>query len=69
MELLEKRFGEQLRKIRTSRGISQDDLALITDLSRSYVSKIDRGQGNVSLKTLYKLAEALEVEPSDLLPS
>lgn len=67
-DILNKRFGERLRNIRKGKGVSQDELALISNLSRSYVCKLDRGNANVSIKVLYQLAEALEVSPKDLLP-
>lgn len=66
--LLNNKFGQRLRATRLEKGISQDELALISNLSRSYVCKLDRGKGNISLKVLYQLAEALEVQPQELLP-
>lgn len=65
---LNQQFGQLLRAVRKEKGVSQDDLALISSLSRSYICKLDRGQANVSLKVLYQIAEALEVSPAKLLP-
>ncbi|WDE09312.1 helix-turn-helix transcriptional regulator [Thalassomonas viridans] len=65
---LEVRFGEKLRRVRTDKLISQEVLADKAGLTRSYIGRIDRGQINVSLATLYKLADALEVTPGELLP-
>lgn len=62
-------FSEKLRAIRTSKKISQDKLAVATKIDRSYVGRIDRGEVNITLDILYKIAIALECEPSDFLPS
>lgn len=63
-----KRFGEKLRKMRTEKGISQDTLSRLTDIDRSYVGRIDRGEVNITLDKLYSLARALECQPWELLP-
>ncbi|MUK37851.1 helix-turn-helix domain-containing protein [Aliivibrio fischeri] len=68
MKHLAVRFGEQLREIRKSRGISQDKLALIADIDRSYVGRIERGEVNITLEKVYDLAEALECNVTELLP-
>ncbi|WDE02548.1 helix-turn-helix domain-containing protein [Thalassomonas actiniarum] len=67
-EKLEVRFGAKLRQIRNEKDISQEALADKAGLTRSYIGRIDRGRINVSLATLYKLAEALEISPKELLP-
>lgn len=61
-------FSEKLRAIRTAKKISQDKLATATKIDRSYVGRIDRGEVNITLDILYKIALALECEPSALLP-
>lgn len=61
-------FGLLVRKIRKEKGISQEHLAFITGIDRSYMGRIERGKVNVTLEKLYQLAKALECEPSDLLP-
>ncbi len=63
-----KRFGEKLRKVRTEKGISQDTLSRLSDIDRSYVGRIDRGEVNITLDKLYSLALALECQPWELLP-
>ena len=65
---LDMRFGEKLRRVRTQKKVSQEVLAEKSGLTRSYIGRIDRGKINVSLATLYKLADALEVTPAELLP-
>jgi transcriptional regulator with XRE-family HTH domain len=66
---LSKRFGEKIRSVRTAKGISQDKLAVKSQIDRSYIGRIDRGEVNITIDKLYLLAEALECEPQDLLPS
>lgn len=68
MSDLLKKFGERLRAVRTGKGISQDTLSRISDIDRSYVGRIDRGEINITLDKLYCLAKALECQPADLLP-
>lgn len=60
-------FAANLRRIRNAKGMSQDALALEANVSRSYLSKIEKGVFYVSLNVLGRLAEALEVEPAELL--
>lgn len=69
MSELSKRFGEKIRSVRTAKGISQDKLAVKSQIDRSYIGRIDRGEVNITIDKLYLLAEALECEPQDLLPS
>lgn len=59
-------LGDRLRELRLHRGLSQEELAHIADLDRTYVSGVERGQRNVGLDNVYKLASALSVEVSDL---
>lgn len=68
MSELSKRFGEKIRSVRTAKGISQDKLAVKTQIDRSYIGRIDRGEVNITMDKLYILAAALECEPEDLLP-
>lgn len=68
MESVLVRFGERLRSIRTKRGISQEKLAELAGLHRTYVSTMERGLRNVSLLNIEKLALALEVPMAKLMP-
>ena len=61
------RFGLKLIEIRKTRGWSQERLALESGLARSYLGGVERGQRNIALLNIFKLAEALGVEPSVLL--
>ena len=60
-------FGIRIKAIRLQRGLSQEQLGLIAELDRTYISGIERGLRNVSLINLERLAIALNTEPSELL--
>jgi transcriptional regulator with XRE-family HTH domain len=59
-------YGRALRELRGERGISQERLAHLADLDRTYVSGIERGERNPSLANLLKLASALDIAVSEL---
>ena len=61
------KFGEIIRKLRLRRGMSQESLAELAELHRNYIGGIERGERNVSLKNILKLAAALRVKPGKLL--
>lgn len=61
------RFGRRLRELRKKKGLSQEDLALEAELDRTYVSGVERGERNISLLNIIKLAGALRVRPSKLM--
>ncbi len=52
-------LGNQIRELRKSKGLSQEQLALQAEVDRSYVGGIERGERNVSFLTLVKIAECL----------
>lgn len=56
-----------VRTLRVARGWSQERLALVCDLDRTYVSALERSVWNVSLANIEKIAQALDVEPWRLL--
>ena len=60
-------FAISLRRLRHAKGLSQDDLACEAEVSRSYLSQLEKGTFYASLKIIGRLAEALEVEPAELL--
>ena len=62
------RFGIRLREVRTKVGVSQEKLADLAKLHRTYVSAVERGRCNISLVNIEKLALALEVSMRDLMP-
>ena len=56
-------FGKRLRKLREQKGLSQESLALIAGLDRTYVSGCERGRRNIGLENICKLADALGISP------
>lgn len=62
-------FGENVRKERLARGITQQELAARLGMERSYLSELERGTRNPTIQALGRLALALGVEPSELLKS
>lgn len=60
-------FGEALRKLRSAAGLSQEELAARAELHRTYVGDVERGERNVSLVNMMKLAEASGVRLSRVL--
>jgi transcriptional regulator with XRE-family HTH domain len=60
-------FATNLRRLRNKRGLAQDDLAYEAEVSRSYLSQLEKGVFYASLKIVGKLAAALKVEPAELL--
>ncbi len=68
MKDLAEKFGENLRRIRKSKGISQDKLALSADIDRSYMGRIERGEVNITLEKAYQIASVLDCDVRDLLP-
>lgn len=60
-------FGQVLKEIRTQKKVSQEKLALDSDLDRSYVSKLENGVYQPSLSTIFALAEVLEIEPEEIV--
>jgi transcriptional regulator with XRE-family HTH domain len=59
-------FGEAIRAIRNQRGVSQESLASLCGLDRTYISGIERGTRNPSLTNILRIARALDVSPAEL---
>lgn len=60
-------LGETVREYRKRLGVSQEALAELSDLHRTYIGGIERGERNVSLENIVRLAHALKISPSQLL--
>lgn len=67
MSDIRKQVGDKVRQIRKEKGFSQEELAFRAGLHRTYISDIERGDRNISIKNIEKIAKTLEVAPSDLL--
>ena len=66
---VQEKFGDKLRQIRANAGVSQEKLAELAGLHRTYISGVERGLRNISLLNIEKIADALDVEMADLMPS
>jgi transcriptional regulator with XRE-family HTH domain len=60
-------LGSTIREIRRQKGLSQEKLADLTGLHRTYIGGIERGERNVALMNILYIAKALNVTPGDLL--
>ena len=61
-----KQFGENLRRLRKEKDVSQEQLAFDAQLDRSFVGQVERGERNLSLLNILRLAEALGIPPEQL---
>lgn len=66
MTEIQVKFGQKVKEIRKGRGLSQEELASKSGLHRTYISDIERGDRNVSIRNVEKIAKALKVKLSEL---
>jgi transcriptional regulator with XRE-family HTH domain len=64
---IRKKFGKRVKELRQSKGLSQEGLALLADLDRTYIPSIEKGERNVSIEVIQKLSVALGIKISELL--
>jgi transcriptional regulator with XRE-family HTH domain len=64
---INKRTGARIRKLRTKKGWSQEKLALEAGLHRAYIGQIERGEKNIGLKNLEKIAKTLGIKLKDII--
>lgn len=64
---LQRRVGAHLRSLREARGLSQEAFADEVGVHRTYMGSLERGERNVSLRSLERLATSLDVDPLDFL--
>ncbi|MGV1047743.1 MAG: helix-turn-helix domain-containing protein [Solirubrobacterales bacterium] len=64
---LQKIVGENLRAYRRERGLSQEAFAEVLGFHRTYMGGLERGERNLTLKALERIAEKIDVDPLDLL--
>lgn len=55
-------FGKRVREVRKSKGISQEKLAEMAGIDRSYMGNIERGEKNITLKKIYEICDALQID-------
>ncbi|GJM25832.1 MAG: hypothetical protein DHS20C16_22470 [Phycisphaerae bacterium] len=65
---IKSKVGQKLRELREEMGWSQEELGFEAELHRNYIGGIERGERNVGIENIAKLAKALRVRPRDLLP-
>ena len=61
------KVGDKIRQLRTDIGLSQEKLSFACDLDRTYIGSVERGERNISVINLKKIAKALNTDPSELL--
>ena len=61
-----KAFGNNVRCLRIKKGLSQEQLADLAGLHRTYIGGIERGERNISLENIVKIAKALGIDPTTL---
>ena len=64
---VQRAFGDRVRMLRHRLGVSQDEFALRSGLHRTYIGAVERGECNISLVNVVRIAETLEVPPAALL--
>ena len=62
----QKKFGKRLKELRLSKDLSQLELSINCDLEKTAISRIENARTNVTLKTVFILAKALEIEAKEL---
>ena len=60
-------FGRKVQAVRNEQNLSQEKLAELSELDRTYISSVERGQRNISILNIFKIANALGIEASHLL--
>jgi len=62
------KIGQLIRQKRKEKQISQEKLALLCNIDRSYLGRIERGEVNITILKLYEISEVLDTNPKKLLP-
>ncbi|WP_434519676.1 helix-turn-helix domain-containing protein [Pseudomonas sp. NFX1] len=68
MQALAKDLGQKIREKRISIGLTQDALAHACEIDRSYMGRVERGEVNLTVEKLYRIAIQLRCQPHTLLP-
>ncbi len=62
---IKQKFGLRLKQIRESQGLSQEKLAELSGIHRTYISPVEQGKRNIALENIEKLADALNIDIRD----
>lgn len=65
-ETIQIKFGKKVRKLRKQKGYSQEEFAFKCGLHRTYMGCVERGEKNITIKNIQKIAKALRIKISDL---
>ncbi|MDU7114184.1 MAG: helix-turn-helix transcriptional regulator [Peptoniphilus harei] len=64
--MIKQELGEEIRRLRTSQGYSQEDFARVSGLDRTYISDVEQGKRNLSIESIEKIAKALNITLPEL---
>jgi transcriptional regulator with XRE-family HTH domain len=64
---VKRQFGKRVKQLRLEKEISQETLAHLADLDRTYIPSIEKGERNVSIEVIQKLAKAFKMKMSELI--
>lgn len=63
--MIKEKVGQRIKELRTKQGLSQEEFAFKCDLDRTYITSLERGKRNISLKNLEKIAKAFNMTLSE----
>jgi len=63
---IRKKFGNRLRDLRKQAGLSQEELGFKAGIHRTYIGAVERGEQNISIENVHKLAKALKISTKEL---
>lgn len=61
-------FGQRVKYLRKNKGLSQEEMAALAGIDRSYMGHIERGEKNITLTKIYQISDALGIDVADLFP-
>ena len=66
---IQQKFGKRLKELRLQSNLSQEDLALKAEIDRTYMTSVENGKRNISIKNIYKILTALDISFFDFFNS
>lgn len=67
MKMIQEKLGQKIREQRVAIGLSQEELAGVCGLHRTYIGSVERGERNISLQNIVLIARALSISPATLI--